>query len=91
MHVYLKYGFVLFPTEQMKLTRLSSEGVYLYSGCILSHLFGNARGRSWAVFSRNRVRLHGVTSFNIGSIDLGWGIGWRFWSVGFIGSWWRVR
>lgn len=44
MHVYLKYGFVLFPTEQMKLTRLSSEDVYLYSGCILSHLFGNARG-----------------------------------------------
>lgn len=69
MHVYLKHGFMLFPAEQMKLTRLSSEGVYLYSGCILSCLFGNARGRSWVVFSRNRVRLHGVTPFNSGSMD----------------------
>lgn len=66
-HLYCKDGFGVFPKK--KLTAMSCEGVLCCIGCVLGRLGARHRGWSWIVFSRERVRFHGITLFNVSSRD----------------------
>lgn len=66
-HLYCKDGFGVFPKK--KLTAMSCEGVLCCIGCILGRFGARRRGWSWIVFSRERVRFHGITLFNVSSRD----------------------